>query len=151
MEIMIRPFQPKDQIAAQNLILAGLEEHWGTLDPGKNPDLDDIARAYGDGRFLVAEWEGEIVGTGALLLDDRGYGRIVRMSVAQEKRQQGIASAILNELCRFARQSGCTHLTLETTATWTNAIQFYLRHDFTITHYTDGNVYFRRNLPANSP
>lgn len=151
MEIVIRPFQPKDQIAAQTLILAGLEEHWGTLDPDKNPDLDDIARAYGHDRFLVAECDGEIVGTGALLLDDGGYGRIVRMSVDQEKRRQGIASAILNELCRLARQSGCLWLTLETTATWTDAIQFYLSTGFTITHYADGNVYFRRNLPANFP
>ncbi|HID50418.1 MAG TPA: N-acetyltransferase [Anaerolineae bacterium] len=132
-------------------MLTGLEEHWGTLDPDKNPDLDDIARAYGHGRFLVAECDGEIVGTGALLLDDGGYGRIVRMSVAQEKRRQGVAAAILNELCRLARQSGCTHLTLETTATWTNAIQFYLNNGFTITHHAGDNVYFRRNLPANSP
>ena len=151
MGIVIRPFQPKDQIAAQNLILAGLEEHWGTLDPGKNPDLDNIARAYGHGHFLVAECDGEIVGTGALLLDDGGYGRIVRMSVASEKRRQGIATAILNELCHLARQSDCTHLTLETTTAWTDAIQFYLSNGFTISHYTDGNVYFRRNLPANSP
>ncbi len=148
---MIRPFQPKDQIAAKNLILAGLEERWGALDPDKNPDLDDIGRAYGRGRFLAAECGGEIVGTGALLLEDGGYGRIVRMSVAKEKRRQGIATAILNELIAFARQSGCTHLTLETTADWTDAIQFYLNNGFTITHYANGNVYFRRNLPENSP
>ena len=35
-----------DQEAAQRLILAGLVEHWGTLDPTKNPDLDDIQRSY---------------------------------------------------------------------------------------------------------
>ena len=151
MEIVIRPFQPKDQIATQNLILAGLEEHWGALDPGRNPDLDDIGRAYGHGRFLVAECDGEIVGTGALLLEKGNYGRIVRMSVAKEKRRQGIATAILNELIAFAHQSGCVYLTLETTATWTDAIQFYLRNNFAITHYAEGNVYFRRNLPENSP
>ena len=146
MIIIIRPFQPKDQIAAQNLILAGLEEHWGTLDPGKNPDLDDIGRAYAPGRFLVAECDGEIVGTGALLLEDGGYGRIVRMSVAQEKRRQGIATAILEELCRLARQSGCAWLTLETTSAWTDVIQFYLNNSFTITHQADGNTWFRRDL-----
>ena len=143
---MIRPFQPKDQIAARNLILAGLAEYWGTLDPGKNPDLDNIARAYAPGRFLVAECDGEIVGTGALLLEEGGYGRIVRMSVAKERRRQGIAAMILEELCRLARQTGCAYLTLETTATWTDAIQFYLNNGFTITHQADGNTWFRRDL-----
>ena len=40
-EIIIIPFQPEDQAACKNLILNGLTEHWGTLDPGKNHDLDD--------------------------------------------------------------------------------------------------------------
>ena len=146
MGVIIRPFQPKDQIATQNLILAGLAEHWGALDPDKNPDLDDIGRAYEHGRFLVAESDGEIVGTGALLLEEGGHGRIARMSVAQKKRRQGIATIILEGLCCLARQAGCAYLTLETTSTWTDAIQFYLNNGFALTHSADGNTWFRRDL-----
>ena len=35
--IRIRPFDPSDQPAARALILAGLREHWGWLEPGTNP------------------------------------------------------------------------------------------------------------------
>ena len=45
-EILIRPFQLKDQDAAKALILSGMKEHWGFIDPTKNPDLDDIATYY---------------------------------------------------------------------------------------------------------
>ncbi|MCP4415536.1 MAG: hypothetical protein GY805_02870, partial [Chloroflexi bacterium] len=44
--IVIRPFHPQDQSATKQLILAGLVEHWGELDPSLNPDLNDIARSY---------------------------------------------------------------------------------------------------------
>jgi hypothetical protein len=66
-EITLRLFRPEDQTAVKNLILAGLKEHWGTLDPTLNPDLNDIAQTYANATFLVA-WEGDrIIGTGALV------------------------------------------------------------------------------------
>ena len=40
--ITIRPFQSEDQQQVRDLILTGLEEHWGSLDPSKNPDLENI-------------------------------------------------------------------------------------------------------------
>jgi hypothetical protein len=43
---VIRPFHPNDQNAAQQLILDGLREHWGELDPTLNGDLDDIMGSY---------------------------------------------------------------------------------------------------------
>ncbi|KAI9334509.1 acyl-CoA N-acyltransferase [Zopfochytrium polystomum] len=45
-ELSIRPFRPADQAAARALVLDGLEERWGTLDPSLNGDLEDIARSY---------------------------------------------------------------------------------------------------------
>ena len=60
----IRPFQPSDQAIAKQLILEGLAEHWGTLDPTLNPDLNDIAQSYTEGNFIVALLDGHIIGTG---------------------------------------------------------------------------------------
>ncbi|MCZ7673141.1 MAG: hypothetical protein M5U34_41515 [Chloroflexi bacterium] len=55
-----RPFSPTDQAAAKALILAGLAEHWGTLDLSLNSDLNDIQASYVDngGVFIVVEAEG---------------------------------------------------------------------------------------------
>ncbi|HEY3725020.1 MAG TPA: hypothetical protein VGN59_16840 [Acidimicrobiia bacterium] len=38
-ELEIARFAPGDQGAVRALILEGLAEHWGTLDPSLNPDL----------------------------------------------------------------------------------------------------------------
>ena len=42
----LRPFTAADQDAVKDLVLAGLADHWGTLDPTLNPDLNDIAGHY---------------------------------------------------------------------------------------------------------
>lgn len=42
-QISIKPFESEDQEAVQSLILAGLAEHWGEIDPTLNPDLNDIS------------------------------------------------------------------------------------------------------------
>jgi GNAT superfamily N-acetyltransferase len=141
-EIAIRPFRPQDQAAAKALILAGLKDHWGTLDPAMNPDLNDIAHTYAKATFLVA-WEGDkIVGTGALVPRADGTAEIVRMSVAANQRRKGIGRVILQKLCEQAKSSGYKQIVLETTETWSEVIEFYLRFGFQITHYLDGDVYF---------
>jgi len=144
--ITILPFQPEDQPAVRALILAGLAEHWGTLDPALNPDLEDIASSYASALFLVA-WQGSrIVGTGALVPRPQAAAEIVRMSVAPALRRQGIGRSILQSLCDHARLQGLRQIILETTATWQDAIAFYQRFGFHITHYLDGDVYFALDL-----
>jgi len=44
--IRLRRFDPTDQEDAKALILAGLADHWGELDPTLNPDLNNIAESY---------------------------------------------------------------------------------------------------------
>jgi hypothetical protein len=56
--ISIQPFQSEDQAEVKSLILAGLVEHWGRLDPSKNPDLEDIQSSYAGAVFLVARTQG---------------------------------------------------------------------------------------------
>ncbi len=52
--MMIGRFRTNDQGAVRELILDGLEEHWGTLDPLLNSDLEDIEASYAHGSVLVA-------------------------------------------------------------------------------------------------
>jgi hypothetical protein len=71
MGLRIRSFQARDQKTARQLILAGLGEHFGWIDETRNPDLDDIAANYVDrgSTSLVAEIDGKLVGTAALIAE----------------------------------------------------------------------------------
>ena len=144
--LKILPFQPENQALVKALILSGLEEHWGTLDESKNPDLDDIALSYAEATFLVAWLDDEIVGTGAFISRSESQVEIVRMSVQKELRRQGIGQQILSELCKRASQDGYEEIILETTKTWQDVIDFYLQYGFEITHYEGGDVYFKLDL-----
>jgi putative acetyltransferase len=134
-DVTIRPFAPADQAPAQQLILAGLGEHWGAIDFSLNQDLNDIGHTYANGTFLVATFDDKIIGTGALLPAMEGTGQIVRMSVHREWRRQGIGRRLLDALIQAARQRGYRRLLLETTSSWQEVVQFYRRYGFSITHY----------------
>jgi putative acetyltransferase len=145
-DITLLRFQPADQAAVKELILAGLTEHWGRLDPSKNPDLEDMAVTYEGAVFLVARHQDRIIGTGALVPRQDGTAEVVRMSVAADWRRKGIGRMILQALVDRARQAGFRRIILETTETWQEVIAFYLRFGFRITHYKDGDVYFDLDL-----
>lgn len=142
----LQSFHPADQDAVHSLILAGLAEHWGTLDPTRNPDLEDIAASYSGAVFLVARQAERIIGCGALVPRSPDIAEIVRMSVAGDVRRLGIGRRILTALVEHARSGGFRRVTLETTATWTEVIAFYLRFGFRITHHLAGDVYFALDL-----
>jgi putative acetyltransferase len=145
--VTLRRFEPEDQDAVKELILQGLEEHWGWRDQSKNPDLDDISQSYADSLVIVATDGPSIVGTGALVPRGDGVGEVVRMSVAADRRRRGIGSAVLAELIAAARRLGYGRLILETTATWADVIAFYQRHGFRFTHEYDGDAYFDLEWP----
>ena len=145
-DVIILSFQPENQAEVKNLILAGLAEHWGTIDPSKNPDLNDICSTYANAIFLVAWLQDRIIGTGALVPKSNNTAEVVRMSVAANMRRQGIASQILQRLCDHARSRGYQRLVLETTETWHEVIEFYKRFGFQITHSLNGDVYFALDL-----
>jgi GNAT superfamily N-acetyltransferase len=146
--LTIQPFQPEDQAEAKALILEGLRERWGAIDPARNPDLDDIGSAYAGAVFLVGRIGDRIVATGALVARGEGCAEIVRMSVARDLRRRGIGSAILRRLLEQAASAGRRKIILETTSTWTDAIAFYRRHGFRPTHIQSGDTYFELSLPS---
>lgn len=144
--VTVRDLRPEDHAAARALILAGLAEHWGQLDPTCNPDLDDIAGYYADAVFLGAWADAALVGTGALTPETGGVGRIARMSVAADWRRRGIGGRILAVLCARARARDYRKLVLETTATWAEAIAFYQQHGFRPVAHRDGDLHFEMTL-----
>ena len=124
----IRPFVAADQAAVRRLILTGLGDHFGFVDESRNPDLDDIQAGYvGRGHlFVVAERDNEIVGTGALIEEEPGVGRLVRMSVGSRHRRQGIGRGLVEHLVAVARERGYRRLLVETNDDWDDAIGLYL-------------------------
>lgn len=124
-----------NQHEARALILAGLIEHWGSLDLTLNPDLDDMAASYQSGRtVLVRDGGGTVVGTGTVLPRGNAVAEIIRMSVARNARRHGIGRHIVDELVRTATEWGVEKVVLETTTSWEEAVSFYVRCGFSITH-----------------
>lgn len=147
-EVMLRPFVAADQAAVRSLILSGLGEHFGHVDETLNPDLDDIAASYlaRGAVFLVAERDGRLIGTGALVPGKDGTGQIVRVSVAPDARRHGIARRIVARLIAMAAARGLTRLLVETNRDWHAAIALYERCGFVRAWEDTVSVYLIRHV-----
>ncbi len=147
-ELRIRPFTTTDQTPVRQLILTGLGDHFGYINETLNPDLEDITAHYlALGHiFVVAETGGELVGTGALVTETTGVGRIVRMSVAPQYRRQGIGRTLVTYLVNLARQRGLTRLLVETNNDWYDAIGLYQHCGFIEYDRDEESVYLGLDL-----
>lgn len=150
-EILIRPFAPSDQAAVRALVLAGLADHFGELDPAFNRDLDDIGASCiaAGGVVIVADFDGRIVGTGALILVEPGVSRLVRMSVDRRVRGQGLGKRLVNHLIEIARARDDRQLLVETNDDWPDAIALYRACGFSDEHAKDGEIHFSLGLEMN--
>jgi len=100
-------------------------------------ELDEL-----DARCLHAvafDGKGVPVGTGRLLPD----GHIGRMAVLEQRRRQGVGSALLNRLIEAARERGDREILLSAQV---HAVDFYRRHGFE----TVGEVYQEAGIPHRS-
>lgn len=125
---MLRDFVPRDQAAVRELVLAGMGERWSdAYDPSFNPDLDDISTSYVErgADVVVVEIGGAIVATGILRPDPDGRGRILRMSVDQGYRRQGLGRQVVEELVRRARRRGMIGVVVLTDTPWASALAPY--------------------------
>lgn len=149
-ELVIRPLRPAEQAAARQLILSGLGEHFGWIDETCNPDLDDLEAAYvRPGHcFVVAELDGVIVGTGALVAETPGIGRLVRISVDRQFRGRGIGRRLVQHLIAEARARGYRRVICETNDDWRDAIALYRACGFVEEARRDGEVHFALDLSS---
>lgn len=89
---------------------------------------------------FIAERDGEWVGTGTCLLEERGVGArpawVVGMWVEPAVRRQGVAQALLRVLTGWARARGADVLNLHVTETNAPAIALYERLGFRTTGET---------------
>ena len=149
-DLDVHVLRPAEQAAVRSLILAGLSEHWGTVDPALNRDLDHQASTYAEGTVLVACDGPDLVGTGTIVRRDALSAEIVRMSVAATHRRMGVGRRLVDAMIQIARDWGMKRIVLETTAEWTEVVEFYVRCGFTLTHFEVGrfgrDAWFEMNL-----
>jgi N-acetylglutamate synthase-like GNAT family acetyltransferase len=146
--IKIRHFRIEDQPAVQSLILLGLGEHFGHIDPDLNPDLVDIETYYRKAghAFFVADAAGLVVGTGGLIRESAVVGRIVRVSVTPDHRRRGVGRAIVERLLQHASELGLRTLLVETNLDWHEAISLYRAHGFREYDRDEESVHLRSSL-----
>ena len=149
-EVQITRFELWMQKGVHDLIVEGLEEHFGFNDPMQNPDLISIADSYRDSIFLVAMRDESVLAAGALVHERVGVGRVVRMSVTPTMRRKGIGSLMLDALIREGVRLGDREFVLETTADWVDANHFYMASGFELIGIDrDRNeANYRLSLPA---
>ncbi|XVU29866.1 GNAT family N-acetyltransferase [Actinoplanes sp. CA-054009] len=149
--LQILSFTAEDQVAVKELILEGLAERWGRVDPALNSDVEDIAGSYAAGTTLVARRANKVVGTGTIVPRELHVEEVVRLSVAPSARRSGIATRLLGHLIEAASARGAHRIICETSAHWKSAVRLYLNFGFTITHYRDGqfgrDAHFALDLP----
>lgn len=133
----IRSSEPDDASAIAALILPIQQLEFGipiTLEA--QPDLSDIRGFYqhGCGNFWVAEIDGNIVGTIALLDIGNGNGNAAlrKMFVAAPYRgkEHGVARSLLQELLKWAAEKHVARVYLGTTAKFLAAHRFYEKSGF---------------------
>jgi GNAT superfamily N-acetyltransferase len=109
------------------------------MDPTLNRDLEDLAAPSADATMLVACQGREVIGTGTVVRRDELTAELVRMSVAATYRRSGLGRKLVDALIATARSWGMKRIVLETTADWTEVVEFYVRCGFTLTHFDTGS------------
>lgn len=144
----IKSVQEGTQEQAKQIVLEGLEEHFGYLDTSLNPDLSPIVDHYLNKGypFLVGFVGEEAVCTGALLSIDETTGRIVRMSVKKPYRRCGFASRMIEELEQIAKRKGHSDIFLKTIHHWSDAVSFYTSRGYRVSERTGESVKMVKRL-----
>jgi len=129
---VVRRYEPDDEATVKRVFRRAMRDA-GT-DPADVPgtqDLDWIERAYLDtgGEFLVAEVDGEVVGTGGLAVDG-DVGELFRVAVDPGHQRAGHGSRLLAALEDAACERGVERLVLTTALRQDAAVDFYPDHGY---------------------
>lgn len=149
MRDVVRDFTPTDQASVRALVLAGMRERWGDeYDPGANADLDDISASYSanGAEVIVSERGGVVVAAGILQVRPAGRGQLLRVSVEQSHRRQGLGRQVVDELVRRARRRGMAGVVVLTDTPWTSAVALYRSCGFTEVGHDDTDTHLLLTL-----
>ncbi len=137
MTVTIRPYTAADKQAYIALNLDWIEESF-TVESSDRDQLEALETTIlgTGGQIIVAELDGDIVGTGAILpphhdpQDGRKWLEIVKMAAQKNLRGQGIGHAVLEALIVEGRAMAADAIWLETNNDLKAAIRLYERCGF---------------------
>ncbi|WP_018348054.1 GNAT family N-acetyltransferase [Longispora albida] len=122
--------------------------------PAAFSDLADIPGEFD--AFVVAEYEGHIVGMGGFARNDQGQAEVYRVRVHPATRRLGVGRAVMAGLESRAAELGLTEMYLDTATNQPEAVAFYRGLGYeelgteTRPEWTWTLVYFRKVLTAYS-
>lgn len=124
-------FEPQHASAWRELNLAWIRQHWEP-EPSDFKVLDHpIENVINPGgHILLAQRDGTILGTVALLVMDDGGMELAKMSVAKEARGQGLGFLLGQAAIERARQVGAPRVYLESNSVLTPAVTLYRKLGF---------------------
>ena len=133
-QIQVRRYEKPDHEQVWNLHILALKSVPGLEYAGGSweSDLQDIEKSYLDngGEFLVAEFNGEIIGMGAFRKVSESCAELKRMRVHPDYWHQGIGQSLLTRLERIAKEKGYTSLVLDTTILQVAAQGLYIKNGY---------------------
>ena len=153
--LTIRPYTSADQPAFQSLnedwirALFALEPH--DIEQLSDPETHILS---GGGAILLAEQDGIVVGTCALVAMEEGTFEVAKMAVNPALRGAGIGRKLLQAAVEAARARQARRLYIETNNTLSNAVHLYESCGFIHipverrqpSPYARGNVFMERFL-----
>lgn len=133
---LTRPYTSADAQSVVDVILPIQQSEFGIPITLKDqPDLRDISGFYqrDNGGFWLAESEGVIVGTIALLDIGNRQAALRKMFASQSHRgpEHGVAKQLLTTLIEWCRHRGIDEVYLGTTGAFLAAHRFYEKNGFT--------------------
>ena len=109
---------------------------WNEVFPDNSPwnipdeDIDRKLKIQKE-LFIVAEYEGEIIGS-AMAGFDGHRGWVYYVAVLKKYRKHGVGEALMNHVERELTKIGCTKLNLQVRSTNTDVIEFYKKLGYDI-------------------
>ncbi len=130
--MIVRDYTPEDAAAFRDLNLAWVEKYF-TVEAEDRAQLEDPQTHILDkgGAILIAELEGEAVGTVGLV---PGHGpgvlELIKMSARSDIQGRGIGRALMEAAIAKSRDMGATKIWLETNTILDAALALYRKSGF---------------------
>jgi len=107
-------------------------EHYHLLEDHDSMVLDDPQGTIldGGGVIYLAEVDGKIVGSAALMKEDDAYYELAKMAVTKEYRGRGISRLLIEKCLAAAKKMNAKHITLFSNHQLKTAIDLYQKYGF---------------------
>ena len=130
--MIVRDYTPNDAAAFRDLNLAWVEAFF-TVEDEDRAQLEDPNTHILDkgGAILIAEYQGEAVGTVGLVPGHHeGMLELIKMSARSDIQGKGIGRALMDAAIEKAREMGASQIWLETNTSLEAALALYRNSGF---------------------